>query len=137
MERDRWKNEQIISILEANGGIVVYAAQKMGVHRNTLSRWIKEDAELTEATHSVEEMLLDIGEANLIKGLRAGEWEPTRFYLSTKGRRRGYGIKAEITGENGGPIRTSVEPEIDFTKLSSEEIETYIRIKEKGAPSQE
>lgn len=136
-ERENWTTEQIITVLEANGGIVLYAAQKLGVHRNTLSRWIKTEPALAEATGNTVEMLLDIGEANIIKGLKAGSWEETRFYMSTKGRSRGYGIKAEITGKDGGPVMMATEPPIDFTKLSTKEIETYLALVDKAKPSQE
>ena len=137
IEREKWTTEQIIQVLEANGGIVLYAAQKLGVHRNTLDRWIKNEPELTKAAGDMTESLLDIAEANLIQMLKKGEWEPTRFYLSTKGRARGYGIKAEITGKDGGPVMMATEPPIDFTKLSTKEIETYLALVDKGKPSQE
>jgi Bacterial regulatory protein, Fis family len=131
--RDNFTTEQIIEVLEACGGIVVYAAQRLGVHRNTLHNWIKDEPELKQAQEGTEETLLDIGEANLVKALKAGDWEATRFYLTTKGRKRGYGIRAEISGENGGPIRTAAEPPIDFSKLTTEEIEQYVRITEKAS----
>jgi hypothetical protein len=131
-KRELFTNEQLIAVLEANGGLISHAADKLGIHRNSLSRWIKADPELEEATREMTEKLLDIAEANLITMLRQKQWDATKFYLSTKGRARGYGIKTEVTGPNGGAIPVSVERKLDLSKLSEDEIRTLIALEEKA-----
>ena len=125
-------HEQIVQALEASAGIVSIAAQKLGIHRNTLHRWMREDEQLAEAAQLIEEDRLDLAETGLIAKLKAKEWPAIQYYLTCKGKKRGYGFQVAVTGKDGGPVRTTSEPEIDFSKLTDDEIRQYLALVEKG-----
>jgi len=100
----RISNSETIEALRRNAGIIALAARDLGVTRQALEQRIKRSRVLTEVVRDVEESTLDIAEAGLKQAIAKGDAASIRFYLSTKGKRRGYTTRTEITGADGDPI---------------------------------
>ena len=50
------------------------------------------------------EILLDVAESNVHRGIHEGSETYTRYFLDRKGRSRGYSPRAELSGPGGEPL---------------------------------
>ena len=112
---------KMIQALAQTYGRVTDAAKIVDIDRTTHYRWLKEDEEYKAAVESVGEVALDFVEGKLFELIEGAEREvmteagpmmvketpnPTAciFYLKTKGKKRGYVERQEITGADGGAV---------------------------------
>lgn len=65
--------------------IVQVACEKVGISRNTVYRWRKEDPEfakaMDEALTDGEAVVNDMSESQLLSKIKNGEWPPIAFWL--------------------------------------------------------
>jgi len=108
----RIDNDIIIDCLMNHYGIVSDTAKELSIHRQTLSKWIKEDVELQKAQIEARENLKDFCEGALIEGIKKGQPILTIFALKCLAKDRGYidtnVQQVEITSRN---IQISFEPQ--------------------------
>lgn len=101
-------NDRIKDVLERAGGAIDIAARALKCKSRTVRTWIKNDPELQEFLEDVEERNLDIAENYLFKNVVAGNVRAQIFYLSNKGKKRGWGLKQVDVTTNGEPIKPVV-----------------------------
>lgn len=89
--KPKYTTQQMIDALLATGGIISLAAKRIGCSRHTVHIFIKNHPTVKAAYDEANEANLDIAEAMLLQQVRAGNEGQLRFYLSAKGRSRGYG----------------------------------------------
>jgi hypothetical protein len=65
---------------------------------------------------------LDTAESALFNQIKEGNVTSIIFYLKTKGRRRGYVERQEISGPDGGPVQTEALNSLNLEKLSLDEL---------------
>lgn len=125
MTRRRPSQAQIERALEASRGTVAIAAQALGIHRNTLHRWLKgegrDDLDLTRLDDYLDhqrELLLDHVEQQLYAAALKGSVDAQKFILGTRGKSRGYSLRTEITGANGGPIEVRALTPADADEIA-------------------
>lgn len=104
--------ETFFKAYEANLGNVSDAARKAGVERTTYYRWCEADKEFKDKCDAVIETQKDFAESMLMRLIRDGDSGAIRFYLSTKGRDRGYGDKVEVTGAEGKDLIPNISIQI-------------------------
>lgn len=92
--------------LQATGGFISLAAQRLGCSTRTIQRRLASSARLQEALREISDKKLDLAEASLIKAIDRGESWAVCFFLKCKGKERGYVERQEVTGANGGPLIT-------------------------------
>lgn len=129
--------ERFSDLCTQTGGNVTAIALALAVTRQTVSRWIREKSDFSEALEDARESALDIAEDRammLISGIpiknETGEivaWQERpdagliKFKLATQGRGRGY---AEITEMRvTKKSRTVVRPEADGSIIIEEQDE--------------
>jgi hypothetical protein len=100
------KKKAFLESLAANLGIVTKAAAAIGLSRDIHYYWLKNDPEYKAAVESVEDMVLDFAEGKLHGLIDKGDTAATIFYMKTKGKKRGYVERQEITGADNQPIIT-------------------------------
>ena len=88
--RNRRKRE-LLNVLRNTLGNVTASCQKVGVSRATFYLWRQEDPEFDEEVNEINETTLDFVENQLMKGIKEGNTRLIMFYLTAKGRSRGYG----------------------------------------------
>lgn len=98
----------MIKALEQSLGIVTTACKIVGIERNTHYVWMREDEEYKKAVMGIEDIALDFAESQLHKQITDGEVSSTIFYLKTKGKKRGYIERSELTGLDGEPLKAFV-----------------------------
>tara|TARA_R110000824_G_scaffold364159_1_gene552502 strand:- start:299 stop:655 length:357 start_codon:yes stop_codon:yes gene_type:complete len=114
-------NEQIIEALEKSGGIVLRAAVKLGVNRQTIYNRLQKSPELKAAKISAEESGLDLAESKLMTNINKGDNTCIIFYLKTKGRKRGYIERQEVV--QSGTLGIQSTPKIVFSEPKKEKKE--------------
>jgi hypothetical protein len=117
----------LLEALEKTLGVVTSACRKVNLDRTTFYNYVNSDKEFAAAVDSIQDVSLDFAESKLFE-LIDGVWaegkekddgeattykQPpnvtaTIFYLKTKGKKRGYIERTEISGKDGEPIETMV-----------------------------
>jgi len=85
--------------LKKSGGIICTACENTGINRGTFYNWKRADAEFAQAADDVMEMQVDFVESKLMTLIQEGDTTATIFYLKTKGKKRGYSEKIQLSSE--------------------------------------
>jgi hypothetical protein len=119
------KKEALLAALTKCKGIVTDACKAAKIPRSTHYNWLKTDAEYQQAVEDLNEIALDFGEKMLFKLMENENATAVIFFLKTKGKKRGYVERQEITGAEGA----AVEVNYDLSKLSLKELKTLESLK--------
>tara|TARA_R110002096_G_scaffold317603_2_gene512074 strand:- start:2355 stop:2726 length:372 start_codon:yes stop_codon:yes gene_type:complete len=103
------KKESMIKALEQSLGIVTVACKKAEIPRSTFYKWLNEDEDFAREVKDIENIALDFAESQLHKQISDNSTSATIFYLKTKGKKRGYIERQEITGADGVPTNFQIE----------------------------
>lgn len=98
-----YSKEQVLKAIEGSYGIVTHIAAKLGCAWNTAQRYVNKWAETRQAYADEDERALDFTEGQMLAAIKSGDGPMIRFHLATKGKRRGYVTREEVTGADGGP----------------------------------
>jgi uncharacterized cupin superfamily protein len=110
MNKTEQHKKAILDALESSLGVVTSACKKVGVGRTTFYQWLKEDAEFSAAVNDIENVAIDFAESHLHKQIKDGSAAATIFFLKTKGKKRGYVERQEISHEfESGDISFTAE----------------------------
>lgn len=99
------EKRQMLNALERSLGVVTSACKAVGISRQTHYNWLNDDLEYKAAVHSIDDIAIDFAESQLHQQIKNGEVSSTIFFLKTKGKKRGYVERQEITGAEGGPVQ--------------------------------
>jgi len=91
-----------------SGGIISTIARKCNSSWNTVDTFIKKSPDLQRLLADEEEGLLDMAESGLIKKIQMGDLWAIKYFLSTKGKKRGYVKRSELTGEDGKKLEVGI-----------------------------
>ena len=89
--------ERLLKALEQSLGVVTTACKNAMVHRSTYYDYCKNDPEFKKQVDDIQNVALDFAESQLHKQIGSGNTSATIFYLKTKGSKRGYIEKQDIT----------------------------------------
>ena len=87
-----FKQIRMLIALKHSFGIVRPASKMAKIGRATHYHWLKTCEKYKESYGIILEFLSDLSEASLLNLIAMGNASSTIFYLSTKGRHRGYAI---------------------------------------------
>ena len=93
-----------LEAIPGTGGIVSAIARKVGCDWNTAKKYIDQYPTVRAAYDAECEAMLDLAESTVLKNIKDGDTQDAKWYLTKKGKRRGYGDSMEVTGEGGGPV---------------------------------
>ena len=103
------KKESLLKSLEQSLGVVTVACKKADIPRSTYYKWLKDDEVFAKNVKEIENVALDFAESQLHKQISENSTAATIFYLKTKGKKRGYIERQEITGADGMPSKFEIE----------------------------
>ena len=115
---DTKKKNLVISMLEQSRGVVTIACKNAGVSRSAFYEMLKDDPEFAERVEDAKEQAIDHVESKLFNLIDNGDTGATIFFLKTRGKKRGYVERQEVTGADNTPIKI----EIDFKNASIDEL---------------
>lgn len=94
------KKELMLEALKKHLNIVTTACKEVGIDRSTHYDWLKTDADYKAKVEALDDVVLDFAESKLHQSINNGSDTATIFFLKTKGKKRGYIEKQEITNTN-------------------------------------
>ncbi len=98
---ERYRAAQFIEAIKGTGGIISSIASRVGCSWHTAKRYVKLYPTVGRAYDDECEAILDLAEVKTIGLIKEGDAMMIRYYLSTKGRHRGYVMKTEQAVEGG------------------------------------
>ena len=101
----KYTAEEIIAALGESHGMIAPAARSLGCSRDTIRRYVAENAEIAQAIADEREATTDLAENKLRDAIIRGEAWAICFYLKCMAKERGYVERAELTGTNGAPVK--------------------------------
>lgn len=102
--------EQVTHALRQSAGNVTHAARGLGVTREYLHRRIADSPTLKQVLQDEREALVDMAESALRKNVLEGDMTAIIWTLKANpaAKARGWGERQEVTGANGGDVRTHI-----------------------------
>lgn len=98
------RKKDMLAALEKTLGVVATAAKMASIDRVTHYRWLEKDAKYKAEVEDRQELALDFAETKLNLLIQQGDTQATMFLLRTRGRKRGYAERQELTGADGGDL---------------------------------
>ena len=90
------KEKDLLAAIEGCRGIISTVAARLHVGWHTAERAINDSEKAREAMSDEEETTLDFVEGKAIQRINDGDGAMIRFYLATKGKKRGYSYEERI-----------------------------------------
>jgi hypothetical protein len=84
----------ISAAIKRHSGLIGKIARALGTSRQNIHQRIRASPELQAAMAEVDDELLDVAEGNIARLIRQGDRATIMWYLSGKGRSRGYGTSS-------------------------------------------
>ncbi len=101
-----------LKVLRKNFGNVTLTCDAIGISRFEVYKWRKDDPEFNNAVEEINEVSLDMVEGVMMKAiLEDGNARLIMFYLNSKGKKRGYGLKNESDGDKSGAVLLNISPD--------------------------
>jgi hypothetical protein len=95
----KFSNAVIIQSLRTNKGLVYRSAAAIGCTPQTIYNRAKVEPKVAECIEEEEGKVGDVCELKLMERIYDGDLGAIKFWLSTKGRKRGFGDQVQITGK--------------------------------------
>jgi len=104
----QYSAQTFIEAIPGTGGIISSIARKVGCEWETVKSYIDKYPTVKRAYDAECEAMLDLAESKLLASIKDGDTADAKWYLTKKGKRRGYGDAVEVSGPNGGAIQHQV-----------------------------
>lgn len=99
-------------------GILTKIASRMGVSRQSLYVWLDKNKDEKKLIHQESEKISDLAESKLFEKIKNGEAWAIKYFLSTKGKKRGYHDKIEEKdNQENKPFWTPEERQEEIKRL--------------------
>lgn len=117
-------NAQLKAALKASAGVYAMAAERLGTSRQNVYQRVQRSEELKAFVAEVEESLLDAAEAVIADAIvNKKDTKVARWFLGTKGKKRGFTTRQEHTGPDGSAIPLASKVQVEVTYVDSPEEE--------------
>jgi hypothetical protein len=100
----RYLAQDFISAIPGSGGIISTIAKRVGCAWHTAKKYVETMPTVTQAYVNECEAVTDMAESVLLKSIQDGDVASAKWWLTKKGRQRGFADQLELTGAGGGPI---------------------------------
>lgn len=105
----RITEEELIEHIKGSGGIIKTIANRMGCAWNTAQSHIEKSEKAKEAYSNELETVLDNVESKALELIDKGSEGMIKYYLSTKGKRRGFTERQEIEHSGNLPLQIIIK----------------------------
>jgi len=90
MGKELFTAKQFIDAIPGSGGIVTTISKRVGCTWHTAKKYINEYVTVKAAYDDECEAILDLAESTVLKNIKDGDSADAKWYLSRKGKSRGY-----------------------------------------------
>ena len=94
-----FKKKDVLDAIDGSYGIVSTVAAKLHCNWHTADEYIKKWPETMQALKDEEETKLDYVEGKAIKAIENNDGAMIRFYLATKGKKRGFTYEEKLEAD--------------------------------------
>lgn len=101
--------EEILEAIKGSGAIMSTIARRLNLAWHTADKYCRKWEVTRKALQDETERTIDMAESTLLKSIEGKDVQSAKWYLSTKGKHRGYSEKHEI--EHGGRIDIKIGDE--------------------------
>ena len=105
MAKLKLTKQKIKEAIPKTYGVKKYLAEKLGVDRMTIYRYFERYPDLEEEAQEYLASITDQAEYHLIESIKKGDSWAVRYWLSTRGKNRGYSTKQEATFNSSYPMQ--------------------------------
>lgn len=98
---NKYSEQVILDAVKGSRGIISDIARKLGVSWFTARNYIKHYPKAVEAFEHEENAAIDFAQNKLFEKIEQGDLNAIEFFLSKKGRRKGWGSEAEALNWKG------------------------------------
>ena len=95
LKRKKKKQTIFLQSLREKMGIASLACSQTGISFSTYANWRLSDPQFETSVQEIEEAALDFVETRLFEKINQGDVRMIRFFLETRGKKRGYVTKSE------------------------------------------
>jgi hypothetical protein len=92
----------MLKALKIENGVVQRALQHIKIGTQEHYKWMKEDEEYVKKVIAIDEQLISLAEMKLVEFIERGDLKAIMFFLSRKGRSRGWGDRIDMKSLNEG-----------------------------------
>lgn len=125
--RDRFNSysdeDVAVAIIRHNGNYSAIA-RALGRSRSSVVNYIAHETLLRDLREEIVQGIVDDIEEGYMLSALGGDGAARKFFLSTLGKERGYVVRNENTGKDGGPIH--LQSRLDTSKLSDSALEEML-----------
>jgi len=89
-------DELLIEACSGSLGIVSTVANRLKIHRSTCKNYLDKCPEAMAVLEAERQVMLDLAESTIVKGMKSGDTSSARWLLSVKGKDRGFNDKLDI-----------------------------------------
>jgi len=104
MAQTAHNKKKLLEALEKSKGIITDACKRAKVPRRTYYNWLNDDDDFKKEVEDIQNQALDFVEGKLFSLIDQENPTAIIFYLKTKGKKRGYVERQEITGGDNKPF---------------------------------
>lgn len=101
----KYTAQDFIDAIPGTGGIISAIARKVGCDWATANKWVQEFPTVKRAYDAECETMLDLAESTVLKNIKDGDTSDAKWYLTKKGKRRGYGDSVDVTATIDADLR--------------------------------
>lgn len=110
------KYEKYKLAIKESGGFISQIAKSLGITHQAVSLYIKAHPELQELLQEFDDFYLDLSENVVLGKIKKGDLDAAKYYLTHKGKNRGYYTKSQVDLTPGDPVKAlfqSVEKQVE------------------------
>lgn len=93
------KEKQLLEMIEGSRGFISVIAKRLNCNWHTVDEAIKASPAAQAAIKAEEETTLDFVESKALKRIEENDGAMIRFYLATKGKKRGFTYDEKLDGD--------------------------------------
>ena len=101
-------------------------AKRIGASWHTAARYVDMWEESRQAWSNEQETILDLAESKAHEAINKGDTAMIKWYLSKKGKERGYADSIEVSGPKGKPVN------LNLSALSDDELRALSKVYEEA-----
>lgn len=111
---ERKAKEHFLETLRDKLGLMTLALRLCDLDQAIVDGWIKNDPDFAKRLNQCNEFALDYVEGKMYEKINAGDVHMIRFFLETRGKKRGYYLKKELETPNLVPVILTEEESLMF-----------------------
>ena len=120
--------DRVIEALVSTQGNISMGAEKLGVNRRTISRWLVKNPQLRALVSEQRDRLLDKAEENVFEAVMQGDLKMSMFVLRTLGKNRGYTERKEVNQPVSRPVQEMSTEELVVVHRAAKERDEAVEV---------